>query len=61
MDPRDVAVKELVGVLNEERGGVWRCHTQFNCTAVCPKGISLTDSITRLKRAMLLPRRFQKL
>ena len=61
VDPRDIAVKERVGVLNEERGGVWRCHTQFNCTAVCPKGITLTDSIARLKRAMLFPGRFQKL
>lgn len=61
MDPRDIAVKERVAPLNEERGGVWRCHTQFNCTAACPKGITLTDSITRLKRAMLTPNRFEKL
>jgi succinate dehydrogenase/fumarate reductase iron-sulfur protein len=60
-DPRDIAVVERVAALNEERGGVWRCHTQFNCTAVCPKGISLTDSISRLKRAMLFPGRFEKL
>jgi succinate dehydrogenase / fumarate reductase iron-sulfur subunit len=65
MDPRDMAVKERLDTLNAERGGVWRCHTQFNCTAVCPKGITLTDSITRLKRAMLFPKfqknKFQKL
>jgi succinate dehydrogenase / fumarate reductase iron-sulfur subunit len=61
VDPRDVAVKERMDVLDHERGGIWRCHTQFNCTSVCPKGITLTDSITRLKRAMLFPRRFQKL
>ena len=60
-DPRDIAVHERVRALNEERGGVWRCHTQFNCTAVCPKGISLTDSIARLKRSMLFPGRFAKL
>jgi len=60
MDPRDRAVKERLSVLNQERGGIWRCHTQFNCTAVCPKGIPLTDSITRLKRAMLFPARFNK-
>lgn len=59
-DPRDGAVTERLAILNNERAGVWRCHTQFNCTAVCPKGISLTDSIGRLKRAMLFPRRFQK-
>src|SRR5947208_15456314 len=61
MDPRDIAVKERIDILNQERAGVWRCHTQFNCTAVCPKSITLTDSIARLKRAMLLPGRFQKL
>lgn len=61
LDPRDIAIEERLAVLNQERGGVWRCHTQFNCTAVCPKSITLTDSIARLKRAMLFPGRFQKL
>ena len=60
MDPRDRAVRERLDVLNQERSGIWRCHTQFNCTAVCPRGITLTDSITRLKRALLSPRAFQK-
>ncbi len=60
IDPRDIAVASRLAVLNDERGGVWRCHTQFNCTAVCPKGITLTDSIARLKRAMLFPGRFSK-
>jgi succinate dehydrogenase / fumarate reductase, iron-sulfur subunit len=60
MDPRDTAVDARLAVLDDERAGVWRCHTQFNCTAVCPKSISLTDSIAKLKRAMLFPR-FEKL
>ena len=60
MDPRDRAVKERMDVLNQERSGIWRCHTQFNCTSVCPKHITLTDSITRLKRAMLFPSAFGK-
>ena len=60
IDPRDRAVKERMDVLNQERGGVWRCHTQFNCTSVCPKHITLTDSIARLKRAMLFPSAFRK-
>jgi succinate dehydrogenase/fumarate reductase iron-sulfur protein len=60
IDPRDGAVKERLEILNQERAGIWRCHTQFNCTSVCPKGITLTDSITRLKRAMLFPRTFEK-
>jgi succinate dehydrogenase / fumarate reductase iron-sulfur subunit len=59
LDPRDIAAKERITVLNQERGGIWRCHTQFNCTAVCPKSITLTDSIAQLKRAMLFPARLQ--
>jgi succinate dehydrogenase / fumarate reductase iron-sulfur subunit len=52
-DPRDGAAKQRLAVLNDEWSGVWRCHTQFNCTAVCPKKIDLTDTIGRIKRAML--------
>jgi succinate dehydrogenase / fumarate reductase iron-sulfur subunit len=52
-DPRDTAAKQRLAVLNDEWSGVWRCHTQFNCTAVCPKKIDLTDTIGRLKRNML--------
>ena len=53
LDPRDVADAERLHVLDKEIEGVWRCHTQFNCTATCPRGISLTDSIVRIKRALL--------
>jgi len=52
-DPRDTAGMARLKVLNDEWSGVWRCHTQFNCTAACPKKINLTDTIVRLKRAML--------
>jgi len=60
MDPRDGAVEERLRVVNDELGGIWRCHTQFNCVAACPKGIDLTDSIARVKRAMLRPGRFRE-
>jgi succinate dehydrogenase/fumarate reductase iron-sulfur protein len=60
LDPRDTAVKERLQVVNEESGGVWRCHTQFNCVAACPKEINLTDSIGRVKRAMLRPQKFHE-
>lgn len=36
--------------LIEEEHGVWRCQTQFSCTAVCPKEIPLTEHIQALKR-----------
>jgi succinate dehydrogenase / fumarate reductase iron-sulfur subunit len=57
LDPRDEAIDERLEVLNAEEG-VWRCHTQFNCVAACPKGINLTDSIMMLKRSLLFPKKF---
>ena len=61
LDPRDSAQRERLRIVDDERSGAWRCHTQFNCTAVCPKGISLTDSIVRLKRLLLNPASVEKL
>ena len=60
MDPRDNMIDERLDVINNERAGVWRCHTQFNCTAACPKKIDLTDTIMKLKRAMLFPSKIKK-
>jgi succinate dehydrogenase / fumarate reductase, iron-sulfur subunit len=53
-DPRDRAHGERLKIVNDEWSGVWRCHTQFNCTAVCPKKIDLTDTIGRFKRNRLV-------
>jgi succinate dehydrogenase/fumarate reductase-like Fe-S protein len=39
---------------------VWRCHTQFNCVAACPKGINLTDSIMKMKRSLLFPKKLRE-
>jgi succinate dehydrogenase / fumarate reductase iron-sulfur subunit len=58
LDPRDGAVDDRLDALNAEEG-VWRCHTQFNCVAACPKGINLTDSIMKLKRSLLFPKQFR--
>jgi succinate dehydrogenase/fumarate reductase iron-sulfur protein len=58
LDPRDENVADRLKVLDDSRAGVWRCHTQFNCVAACPKKINLTDSIMSLKRAMLRPGKF---
>lgn len=57
LDPRDGGGRERIEILDQHLDGVWRCHTQFNCTAVCPRGIDLTDSIVRIKRALLGPGR----
>lgn len=54
LDPRDTAHVERLKVLDSARDGVWRCHTQMNCTMVCPKGIDLTASIGHFKRHLLV-------
>ena len=56
LDPRDTAHEERMDVVTD-RNGVWRCHTQFNCSSVCPQGINLTAGIALLKRGPLLHER----
>jgi succinate dehydrogenase / fumarate reductase, iron-sulfur subunit len=56
LDPRDTAHEERLEVVND-RNGIWRCHTQFNCSSVCPQGINLTAGIALLKRGQLLHER----
>jgi fumarate reductase iron-sulfur subunit len=48
-DRRDGAGNERLARIGGH-GGVWGCHTQFNCTAVCPMDISPTRAIQNLKR-----------
>ncbi len=54
LHPRDTAHEARLSAVNDMYTGIWRCHTQFNCSAVCPKGINLTDSIALLKRGLSL-------
>jgi succinate dehydrogenase / fumarate reductase iron-sulfur subunit/fumarate reductase iron-sulfur subunit len=48
-DPRDKARTERLSLVSGE-AGAFRCHTLGNCHDVCPRGISPTQSIERLKR-----------
>jgi succinate dehydrogenase / fumarate reductase iron-sulfur subunit/fumarate reductase iron-sulfur subunit len=48
-DPRDKARRERLQIVASETGA-FRCHTLGNCRDVCPRGISPTHSIERLKR-----------
>jgi succinate dehydrogenase/fumarate reductase iron-sulfur protein len=48
-DPRDDAREERLERVSDE-SGAFRCHTLGNCRDVCPRGISPTASIQRLKR-----------
>ncbi len=51
-DSRDDAGDMRLEVLNDKEG-VWRCRTTFNCTDACPRGIEVTKAIQEVKRAVL--------
>lgn len=51
-DSRDRATSERLDVMNE-KSGVWRCRTIFNCTDACPRGIEVTRAIGEVKEAIL--------
>lgn len=51
-DSRDEGAAERLSVLNE-KSGVWRCRTVFNCTDACPRGIQVTRAIEEVKRTLL--------
>jgi len=47
-DSRDDGADERLDIIND-RNGLWRCHTIFNCIEACPKHINITDCISKLK------------
>jgi succinate dehydrogenase / fumarate reductase, iron-sulfur subunit len=51
-DSRDQGSEERLEILND-REGVWRCRTTFNCTEACPRGIQITKAIKEVKAATL--------
>jgi succinate dehydrogenase / fumarate reductase, iron-sulfur subunit len=51
-DSRDEAGAERLAILND-REGVWRCRTIFNCTEACPREIRITKAIGEVKKAIL--------
>ena len=54
-DSRDEGAAERLEILND-KDGVWRCRTTFNCTDACPRGIQVTKAIQEVKRALLFAR-----
>jgi succinate dehydrogenase / fumarate reductase iron-sulfur subunit len=54
-DSRDEGAEERLEILND-REGVWRCRTTFNCTEACPRGIEITQAIAEVKKALLYRR-----
>jgi len=51
-DSRDQGQEQRLAVLNE-KSGVWRCRTIFNCTDACPRGIEVTKAIGEVKKELL--------
>jgi succinate dehydrogenase / fumarate reductase, iron-sulfur subunit len=54
-DSRDEGTQQRLEILNEKEG-VWRCRTTFNCTEACPRGIEVTKAIQEVKRALIFRR-----
>jgi succinate dehydrogenase / fumarate reductase iron-sulfur subunit len=51
-DSRDRGGEDRLNILND-REGVWRCRTVFNCVDACPRDIDVTGAIADVKRALL--------
>ena len=54
-DSRDQGTDQRLEILNDKEG-VWRCRTTFNCTEACPRGIEVTKAIQEVKRAIIFRR-----
>ena len=51
-DSRDEGTQVRLDILNDKEG-VWRCRTTFNCTDACPRGIEVTKAIAEVKQAII--------
>ncbi|MCL4479546.1 MAG: succinate dehydrogenase iron-sulfur subunit [Deltaproteobacteria bacterium] len=54
-DTRDTSAEERLNLVNDKHG-VFRCHTIFNCMEACPKEIKITEWISKLKVALATTR-----
>jgi len=50
-DSRDEGAREHFEALDDKHG-LWRCHTIFNCVEACPKSLNPTKAIAALKREL---------
>ncbi|NAZ74517.1 succinate dehydrogenase iron-sulfur subunit [Kineococcus sp. T13] len=54
-DSRDAGSDLRLEILNDKEG-VWRCRTTFNCSEACPRGIQVTRAISEVKQALIARR-----
>jgi succinate dehydrogenase / fumarate reductase iron-sulfur subunit len=54
-DTRDEGLEERLQTLDNKHG-LWRCHTIFNCVEACPKALNPTEAIVKLRRRVLAER-----
>ncbi len=52
-DDRDQASLLRLNALNQ-KFGIWRCRTIFNCSDACPRGIQITKAIKEIQKELLL-------
>jgi succinate dehydrogenase / fumarate reductase iron-sulfur subunit len=50
-DSRDRGAAQRLEIL-DDKDGVWRCRTVFNCTEACPRDIQVTKAIAEVKRSL---------
>jgi succinate dehydrogenase / fumarate reductase iron-sulfur subunit len=54
-EPRGADPKAVLGLVDDAHGA-WRCHTAFECSAVCPAGVDPGAAIMRLRGRLLRDR-----
>ena len=52
VDSRDEGSAERLPILNDKHG-VWRCHTIYNCVEACPKELNPTKAIVGIRRMLM--------
>lgn len=51
-DSRDEGTDERLKIMGE-RGGVYTCHSIFNCAEACPRGIDIVKAINEVRQTLL--------
>lgn len=52
VDSRDEGAEDRLPILND-KNGVWRCHTIYNCVEACPKELNPTEAIMNIRKMLL--------